>query len=262
MARGDDLERIETALGRARSIMGGFTPGEVEHRRKSGGDPVTEADQAVDAALLASLPRDGEGWLSEETVDDAVRLECERVWIVDPLDGTKEFVQGIPEWGVSVGLVEQGRAVAGGVLIPSRELTIVGAVVRGVRVNGEPCRSRDLVSLAGAEILASRSEVGRGEWERFRDAPFRVHPMGSVACKMALVAGGLADATWTLVPKHEWDVAAGTALVVAAGGEVWTPDGLSPVFNKRMPLFPGLVASPAGIADAIKRFLNRAGTGA
>ena len=241
--------------------MGGFTPGEVEHRRKSGGDPVTEADQAVDAALLASLPRDGEGWLSEETVDDAVRLECERVWIVDPLDGTKEFVQGIPEWGVSVGLVESGRAVAGGVCIPSRDLTIVGAVESGVRVNGEPCRTRELASLAGAEILASRSEVGRGEWERFRDAPFRVQPMGSVACKMALVAGGLADATWTLVPKHEWDVAAGTALVTAAGGEVWTLEGPPPVFNRRRPLFSGLLAAPAGLAGPIREFLARSPEG-
>ena len=257
MARAEDLERIEAALERAREILRGFTPGEVEHRRKSGGDPVTEADQAVDSALLSLLPRDGEGWLSEETVDDPARLDCERVWIVDPLDGTKEFVQGIPEWGVSVGLVERGRAVAGGVCIPARGLTIVGAVGSGVRVNGEPRRSRQLETLAGTEILASRSEVGRGEWERFRDAPFRVKPMGSVACKMALVAGSLADATWTLVPKHEWDVAAGTALVTAAGGEVWTPEGPPPVFNRRKPLFNGLLAAPSGLAEPIREFLAR-----
>lgn len=257
MSRAEDVKRIEDALGRARSILDRYTPGEVAHRRKSAGDPVTEADQAVDAALLDCLPRDDEGWLSEETRDSAARLGRERVWVVDPLDGTKEFVQGIPEWGVSVGLVEDGRAVAGGVCIPARGLTIVGAVGRGVWANGAPARVRELQSLTGVEILASRSEFGRGEWERFREAPFRVKAMGSVACKLALVAAGLADATWTLVPKHEWDVAAGTALVTAAGGEVWTPEGPAPVFNKREPRFAGLLAAPADLAGPIREFLAR-----
>jgi myo-inositol-1(or 4)-monophosphatase len=72
---------------------------------------------------------------------------------------------------------------------------------------------------------------------------------------MALVAAGLADATWTLVPKHEWDVAAGTALITAAGGEVWTVEGPPPVFNKESPRFEGLLAAPAGLAGPIKRFL-------
>jgi myo-inositol-1(or 4)-monophosphatase len=80
--------------------------------------------------------------------------------------------------------------------------------------------------------------------------------MGSVANKMSLVAAGLADATWTLVPKHEWDVAAGTALVEAAGGTVWTPDGKPPVFNQRTPRFTGLLAAPAGLRDPIRRFLS------
>ena len=113
--------------------------------------------------------------------------------------------------------------MAGGILIPSRDLTIVGSLDTGVTVNGEPARVRDLHSLNGVGVLASRSEVKRGQWECFADAPFDVEPMGSVACKMALVAAGLADATWTLVPKNEWDVAGGTALVRAAGGAVWRP---------------------------------------
>jgi len=253
----EDLERIDAALDRARSILARYTAGEVAHRNKSGGDPVTEADHAVDAALLDCLPRNGEGWLSEETVDDAERLRCERVWVVDPLDGTREFIQGIPEWGVSVGLVEGGRAVAGGVCIPSRDMKILGALGLGVRLNGAPVRARRPACLDGAEILASRSEVGRGEWERFREAPFRIRPMGSVACKLALVAAGLADATWTLVPKHEWDVAAGTALVTAAGGEVWTPGGAAPVFNRPKPRLDGLLAAPASLAGPIREFLAR-----
>ena len=256
MTRADDLQRIEDALERARSILERFTPGQVEARRKKGGDPVTEADMAVNEALLELLPRTGEGWLSEETVDDPARLECERVWIVDPLDGTKEFVQGIPEWGVSIGLAERGRPVAGGVCIPSRNLVIVGAEEIGLRANGEPRATRELTDLQGARILASRSEVGRGEWDRFGAAPFEIVPMGSVACKMALVAAGMADATWTLVPKHEWDVAAGSALVRAAGGAVWTLDGSEPRFNRERPKFRGLLAAPAGLEQPIRDFLR------
>jgi len=255
MGREDDLGRIGLALGRAREVLADFTAGAVEHRVKQGDDPVTEADLKINEVLHACLPRDGEGWLSEETVDEPSRLDCERVWVVDPLDGTREFVQGIPEWCVSIGLVERGRAVAGGICNPSTDLTVVGSLETGVTVNGEPCRTRPLEALPECEILASRSEVKRGEWERFGVAPFRVVPMGSVANKMALVAAGRADATWTLVPKHEWDVAAGTALVEAAGGTVWTPDGKAPVFNRRKPLFPGLLAAPAGLRGPIERFL-------
>lgn len=260
MARAEDLQRIGDALDSASRILERFTPGEVAHRLKDGGDPLTEADTAINDLLLESLPREGEGWLSEETVDDAARLDRDRVWIVDPVDGTREFVKGIPEWCVSVGLVEYGRAVAGGILIPPRGLTIVGSIEDGVLVNGEPAGTRDLETLDGVRVLASRSEVGRGEWERFSGAPFEVEPMGSVAAKMALVAGGLADATWTLVPKNEWDVAAGTALVTAGGGEVWTVEGPPPVFNKPCPKFSGLLAAPGGLAGPIRSYLDHVST--
>jgi myo-inositol-1(or 4)-monophosphatase len=252
----EDLERIAEALEAARSVLEAFTPGEVEARRKSGGDPVTEADLAINEALHRRLPRDGEGWLSEETADSDARLGLERVWVVDPLDGTKEFVSGIPEWCVSVGLVEGRKPTAGGICIPSRSLTVIGAVGHGVTVNGEPAGARRVDSLSGAEVLASRSEVKRGEWERFGSAPFRVTPMGSVACKMALVAAGLTDATWTLVPKHEWDVAGGAALVLAGGGEVWRLDGSAPRFNQRKPKFDGLFAAAAGLRAPIERYFR------
>jgi myo-inositol-1(or 4)-monophosphatase len=193
--------------------------------------------------------------LSEETVDEPSRLDCARTWIVDPLDGTKEFVQGIPEWCVSVGLVEQGQPVAGGILVPTRGLTILGSLDTGVTVNGEPARVRALDGLDGITVLASRSEVGRGQWERFSSAPFAVEPMGSVAYKMALVAAGLADATWTLVPKNEWDVAGGTALVRAAGGAVWRPDGEPLKFNQPKTLLPGLLATPAGLEQPVRDYL-------
>jgi len=257
MAGPDDLQRIRQGLDDAERVLRDFTPGAIEHRLKDGGDPVTEADLAVNEALLERLPREGEGWLSEETADDSDRLGKERVWVVDPVDGTREFVAGIPEWCVSIGLVERGRAVAGGILNPATGQSVVGGEGLGVFLNDEPCRTRDLRELAGVEILASRSEVKRGEWERFADAPFRVRPMGSVAYKLGLVAAGLADATWTLVPKHEWDVAAGAALLVAAGGTVWTLSGERPEFNRPQPRFDGLLASPLGLAAPIRRFLGQ-----
>ncbi len=256
MSREEDLRRISEALERSRAILRDFTAGSVEHRFKSVGDPVTEADTRVNDDLREFLPRGDEGWLSEETVDDPIRLERERVWVVDPLDGTREFVAGIPEWCVSIGLVEAGRAVAGGIYNPTTGQTILGSVEGGVFLNGSPCRTRSVDSLEDCEILASRSEIKRGEWERFGAAPFRVRPMGSVAYKLALVAAGLTDATWTLVPKHEWDVAAGVALVLSAGGAVWIPGGSEPRFNERSPKLTGLIAAPATLEAPIRSFLE------
>ena len=127
MAYTEELERIGEALRQAQALLRRFTSGDVEARFKRGDDPVTEADTQVDALLRSLLPRDGEGWLSEETEDDLSRLEKSRVWVVDPLDGTREFVDGIPEWCVSIGLVENGEPVAGGILAPGPNHLILGA---------------------------------------------------------------------------------------------------------------------------------------
>ena len=208
--------------------------------------------------MLDARPQDAV--LAEEgalTPAGRASSDAERVWIVDPLDGTREFVAGIPEWCVSIALVEQGRPVLGGTLNPVTGQQIIGGEGLGVFLNNEPCRARDVTSLDGTEILASRSECKRGEWERFESAPFGVRPMGSVAYKISLVAAGLADATWTLVPKHEWDVAAGVALVTAAGGAVWLPDGTEPQFNRPKPLLPGLLAAPASLMGPIREFLGQ-----
>jgi len=251
-----DLERIDHALSEASSVLAGYTPGFIDATRKTGGDPVTEADEKVDELLRELLPEPGEGWLSEETADSPERLAASRVWVVDPLDGTREFVEGIPEWCVSIGLVENGVAVAGGITNLVMDQRVVGSLATGVTLNGEPAAVRLIERIEGAEVLASRSEVRRGEWDQFQDGPILVRPMGSVAYKMALVAAGLADATWTLTPKNEWDVAAGTALVSAAGGLVTYPDGSIPTFNNPDPLIPGLVAVPRGIATAVKGLIG------
>jgi len=253
MAREDDLARIHEALTAAAEAVRPFTPGAVEYDEKSSrGDPITAADLAIDRVLREMLPRPDEGWLSEETADSPDRLTRERVWVVDPLDGTREFVDGIPEWCISVGLLEKGRPVAGGIYSPPVDLLVVGSLETGVTRNGEETGMTGRERLDGARILASRSEWKRGEWDRYDDS-FEVVPCGSVAFKLAQVAAGLADGTWTLVPKHEWDVAAGAALVTAAGGTLLHADGTKPKWNQPRPKLPNFLAARESLLEDFRR---------
>ncbi len=245
------LKRIHAALEASRAVFARFTPGAIETEYKIGHDPVTEADRALDAVLRKELLRDGEGWLSEESVDDPVRLQRSHVWVVDPLDGTREFVKGIPEFCASIGFVENGRPVAGGIYNPATDETFLGTIDSGVTYNGKPAQPSQRTTLDGALVLASRSEVKRGEWKAFENAPFEIRPMGSVAYKLALVSAGLADITFTLTPKNEWDVVAGAALVQSAGGFVSTLEKTVLTANRRDPLLSGLLASGPFLKDKL-----------
>src|SRR5438477_7745030 len=124
----NNLKRIEAAIEAARTVFARFTPGAIATEYKIGHDPVTEADRALDAVLRQNLLRDGEGWLSEESVDDVSRLDKSSAWVVDPLDGTREFVAGIPEFCASIGFVENGQPVAGGILNPATYEFILGSI--------------------------------------------------------------------------------------------------------------------------------------
>jgi myo-inositol-1(or 4)-monophosphatase len=247
----DILKRIQAALEASRAVFARFTPGAIETEYKVGHDPVTEADRALDAVLRKELLRDGEGWLSEESVDDPIRLQRSRVWVVDPLDGTREFVKGIPEFCVSIGFVEDGRPVAGGIYNPATDETFLGAIDSGVTYNGKPAQPSQRRTLDGALVLASRSEVKRGEWKPFENAAFKIRAMGSVAYKLALVSAGLADVTFTLTPKNEWDVVAGVALVESAGGFTGTLEKTALSANRRDPLLSGLLASGPFLKDEL-----------
>jgi len=250
------LTRIHAALEAGREVLNRFTPGAIEAEYKAGHDPVTEADRAVDDVLKKNLLRDGEGWLSEETTDDPSRLTKRRVWVVDPLDGTREFVQGIPEFCISIAMVEDGVPVAGGICNPVTDELIIGSRETGVTYNGKPAQTSQRRELRGASVLASRSEVKRGEWKQFDGAELDIRAMGSVAYKLGLVAAGKADITFTLVPKNEWDVAAGAALVLSAGGFVQTLEHTDLKCNRRNPLITGLIASGPHLAAELMARLN------
>ncbi|MGD0306720.1 MAG: 3'(2'),5'-bisphosphate nucleotidase CysQ [Candidatus Acidiferrales bacterium] len=236
------VRRIQNALQAAAESISSFIPGNVVPEFKAGDDPITEADRTANRILRQALKRHGEGWLSEESLDDLSRLQNDRVWVVDPLDGTREFVAGIPEWCISVALVENGKAVAGGVYNPTTRELFLGAVGQGITLNGRPVRPTNRRNLLNAVVLASRSEVKRGEWNRFSHAPFVTKTLGSVAYKLALVAAGLADATWTFAAKSEWDIAAGVALIECAGGIIRSIDNSPIRFNQRTTRMPGLLA--------------------
>jgi myo-inositol-1(or 4)-monophosphatase len=258
-----DLDRIVSSLEAGRKIYLSRSMGTVRVDKKSGGDLVTDAEREVNELLFGMLVQNGEGWLSEESADSEERLRCSRIWLVDPLDGTKEYVTQIPEWCISIALMEEGQLVAAGICNPLTDELFYGSRETGVICrNGSAHKSEaDTELTSQALVLASRSEVKRGEWERFRRESFRMQPMGSVAYKLALVAAGKADATWTLVPKHEWDVAGGVALLLAARGHVLTSEGVPPSFNNRNPLFPGLVGFSATGIERLRPFLELVSTG-
>lgn len=254
MTQVEDLARINAALDEAVHVLSRFTAGDIDSTFKSRDNPLTEADLAVDEVLKRNLPSEGEGWLSEETADSPDRLGRRRVWIVDPIDGTKEFIDGIPEWCVSIGLIEQGRPIAGGIHNPATGERITGTIETGVTYTG-PSGASGATCLADARVGASRSELKRGQWEQFGNAAFTIVPTGSVAYKLGLVAAGRLDATWTLVPKNEWDLAGGAALLAASGGWAVLKDGSHPTWNDEDPLVPGFIASTAALRDEVSALL-------
>ena len=139
MTLAEDLERARAGLAAASAILRAHAArgGAVPYELKDGWSPVTAADREVDAALRALLPQAGDGWLSEESDDGEHRFGCRRVWVVDPLDGTRSFVAGRPEYSTSIALVVDGEPVLGAIANPTTGFTIVGALGHGVAVEGD-----------------------------------------------------------------------------------------------------------------------------
>ena len=212
--------------------------------KRGDNSPVTVADrkanQKIHEIVRESFPE--YGWLSEETVDSKDRLGARRVWIVDPMDGTMEFINRIPEFSVSIGLIEGSFPILGVVYNPRSEELFWAIRGEGTWCNGRRIQVPTTTRLKEAKILSSRSETKRGEWNEFREL-FTAQPMGSIAYKLACIAKGKADGSFTLVPKNEWDICAGTILVQEAGGQVTTLKDTPILFNQPKTLLQGLVAS-------------------
>jgi len=153
-------------------------------------------------------------------------------------------------------MVEDGSPVAGGICNPATNEIFIGSTQTGVTYNGKPASPSQKSNLSEALVLASRSEVKRGEWELFKNT-LKIRPIGSVAYKLALVSAGLADVTFTLTPKHEWDVAAGAALVLSSGGFVQTLENGRLRCNQRNPLLSGLIACGPNLRSDLLSLLER-----
>lgn len=247
----DILERIQAALDAAREVFARFTPGAVATEYKAGHDPVTEADRAVDAVLRQNLLRDGEGWLSEETADSPDRLDKQRVWIVDPLDGTREFVAGRDEYTVNIALMQGGAPILGIIAAPAFGLIWRGIVGSGAEriafTEGRCSPPRAIHARQNPDgrlvILASRSHLEartRAFLDRFPQA--ELMQCGS-SIKFCRLAEGAADLYPRLAPTHDWDIAAGHGILKAAGGEVRAPDGSPVVYGSTELLVPAFIAS-------------------
>jgi len=239
-----ELSIATEAARAAGQVLLRFYGGAYRVAEKSVDNPVTaadlEANELLKSKILGAFP--GDGWLSEETADSDERLKQKRVWIVDPLDGTKEFISEIPEFVVCVALVEDGTPRVAVEYNPVRDELFTANKGHGAFLNGAPIHVSKQVDLRHAHVLASRSEEARGEWDAYQEK-MHVELTGSVAYKFALVASGRFDATFTLTPKNEWDVCAGSLIVAEAGGMVTDPDGRAIRFNNPSTLLPGLVAS-------------------
>jgi myo-inositol-1(or 4)-monophosphatase len=223
--------------------------------------PVTAVDRAVDAFLKRELGRllPGSGWLSEETVDDRERLTRVCVWIVDPIDGTRQLVRGIPEVAISIGLASSGQVVAAAVVNPmtgERGTWVEGGppVFEGLEARRPPER------LEVAEAIVSRTESEAGDLAGLQDLVGATRPVGSVAYKLLRVAAGADALTYSVRPKFEWDVCGGAGLVIAAGGVYLRLDGAPLRFNGAdVRIASGAVAGPASLAEALRsRLIARA----
>ncbi len=219
---------------------------------KSPDNPVTQADLEVDSLLhdrlLALLPT--AGWLSEETRDEPSRLQRDQVWIVDPIDGTKEFIEGVPQFAISIALAQAGKVVLSAVFNPARDELYSASQGGGAWLGGRRLSMVDRAELQGSRALASRTEVKNGEFSAF-EGLFQLTSTGSIAYKLALIAAGEADLTFSQGAKWEWDVAGGVLLVQEAGGRAVGLGGRELRFNQAFPKVPGIVACPPGLVDSL-----------
>ena len=235
------VESIRNAGTKVRELVRvGF-----EVQMKPDRSPVTTVDHEVNRILhdmqRREFPRDG--WLSEESPDDPARLTNARVWIVDPIDGTKALMNRMPEFCISAALVERGVPVVAAILNPSTDELFTamrggGLFLNGARVTLSPPHDFNPV------IMVSAWEFRTDRWSTLAKT-IRCRPMYSIANALALVAAGRVQSALTIEPENEWDVAAGVLLIEESGGTISDGAGKPFVFNQPTPRFRGVIAVAA-----------------
>lgn len=227
--------------------------GAFDQWEKSPGNPVSEVDLLVDEFLkveLAKIDSDA-GWLSEETLDNAERLLLPRVWVVDPIDGTRDFVRGRPGWAVSIALVEGGQVILGVLDAPARDEHWAAMRGQGATRNGLPIYASTRIALNGARVPADA--LPRSDTDLVM-----VSKPNSIALRIAMVAADEADLVAAIRWGHEWDVAAAALIAQEAGAEVTDAYGAPLRFNSTSGRAFGIAASSHGIhAAVIERLAER-----
>lgn len=251
-----DLALLIDAVREAGALALTFFGNAPHSEIKPDGTAVSEADLAVDALLKARLlqgSRNAYGWLSEESEDTLERLNHTRVWIVDPIDGTRAFLKGKPEWTISAALVEDGRSLLAAVFNPAVNEFYHAARGGGAFLNGARMKVCEPVKLEGCRLAASATLFRPGRWDRPWPEIETVW-VNSIAYRLALVAAGKCDGTISLSGKNDWDVAAAHLLVEEACGIITTHDAQPLVYNRENTRHSSIVsAGPALHAALIER---------
>jgi myo-inositol-1(or 4)-monophosphatase len=236
-------DRLKRAVAEAGALALGKFGSPVRNWIKGTSSPVCEADIEADLLLRDRLMRDapGYGWLSEESADDAARLTARRVWIVDPIDGTRGFIGGRSDWAVSAALVEDGRPVAAALFAPVTDEFFLAVKGQGARRNGEPISPAPGASFDGARMAGPPRRL-----ERFAAlAPgIEIVPkIFSLALRLARVATGDLHAAFAAPNSRDWDLAAADLLVHEAGGALTSLQGHPPIYNRPDPVHGALIAA-------------------
>jgi myo-inositol-1(or 4)-monophosphatase len=248
-----DLALLIHAARRAGAIAQSYFQQNPDIAHKpDGAGPVTEADLAVNDMLARDLQaaRPGYGWLSEETEDGAARLTTARQFVVDPIDGTRAFIDGSKDWAHALAVVEDGKVTDAAVYLPIHDLMFAASAGLGATLNGAPITATD-PALEGATVLGARPNFEPRFWKDGIIPPVERAFRSSLAYRLCLVAQGRFDGMITLRPSWEWDIAAGALIIAEAGGTVTDQHGAPLMFNNTYPQVPGVLAGGATMHAAL-----------
>jgi myo-inositol-1(or 4)-monophosphatase len=253
-----DLEVLKRAALEAGSLAMRFFRRSPTSWAKAGGSPVTEADLAVDALLRERLlaQRAEYGWLSEETADTPARRGSEALFVVDPIDGTRGFMEGDDRWCISVAVVRAGRPVAGVLYAAARDELFFAMGNGGAWLGDRRLSVSQAAELAGSRISGPRGWVKKPAMQ-LTQSEFQGH-VPSLAYRFACVAAGRFDGAFASPRSNDWDLAACDLLVHEAGGRLTGPDGRVPTYNREVPRHDVLAAANPELQPALLAAVNEA----